>query len=437
MQSTTASHAAIARAQRCHDGGDDGTLSESVGGRAALDQRSATALLPSTMVGQRASFFRGALAGAALLVACGGESMPPVLGGTSGDDAAASDGGASLIGDASPILKSCGVGPDGGVCACADEPLAVDPPTLYYVLDRSGSMAELNKWNTVRNVLETVAIQLGGRAAFGAAVFPDPKADGCAVGRQVFAPAVGDGLNGLAGPIDRALFYTLSLITASGGTPTAATLQALLPQLKTIKSKTYVVLATDGGPNCNANATCNASMCTLNIESTGGCTPTGTNCCSPQTMPNAPQLGCLDAQPTIDAVTAIADAGIPVYVVGVPGSEPYAQLLDALATAGGTARETEPLYYAVSTSDQRALLSAISKIAAKVTGSCTLMLDKAPPDPSLVNVFLNGSAIPQSGANGWTLSGTTVTILGTSCQAILDGDVLDVRVVAGCPTLTH
>jgi hypothetical protein len=389
------------------------------------------------MVGQPASFLRGALAGAALLVACGGEAMPPVLGGTGGDDAATSDGGAPSFGNASPIIKDCGVGPDGGVCACADEPLAIDPPTLYFALDRSGSMTELNKWNTVRNVLETVAIQLGGRAAFGAAVFPDPKADGCAVGSQVFAPAVGDGLNGIAGPIDHSLFYTLSLIAASGGTPTAATLQALLPELKAIKGKTYVVLATDGGPNCDANASCNASMCTLNIESASGCTPTGTNCCSPQAMAGSPQLACLDAQPTIDAVTAIANAGIPVYVVGVPGSEPYAQLLDALATAGGTARSSEPLYYAVSTADEQALFSAISKIAAKVTGSCTLMLDKAPPDASLVNVFLNGSAIPQSGANGWTLSGTTVTILGASCQAILDGDVLDVRVVAGCPTLTH
>jgi hypothetical protein len=389
------------------------------------------------MVGQSASFLPGVLASVALLVACGSETMPPVLGGMAGDDAEASDGGPSLVGDASPIIKNCGVGPDGGVCACADEPLAIDPPTLYFVLDRSGSMNEANKWNTVRYVLEDVALQLGGRAAFGAAVFPDPGTDGCAVGTQVFAPAVGDGLNGLAGPVDHALFYTLGLITASGGTPTAATLKALLPGLKGIKGKTYVILATDGGPNCDASTSCNASMCTLNIESTSGCTPTGTNCCSQQAMPGSPQLACLDAQPTIDAVAAIAGAGIPVYVVGVPGSEPYAKLLDALATAGGTARATEPLYYAVSTADEQALFAAISKIAAQVTGSCTLTLDQAPPDPSLVNVFLNGSAIPQSGPNGWTLSGTTVTVLGTSCQAILDGDVLDVRVVAGCPTLTH
>jgi hypothetical protein len=60
-----------------------------------------------------------------------------------------------------------------------------------------------------------------------------------------------------------------------------------------------------------------------------------------------------------------------------------------------------------------------------------------PPDPNLVNVFFDGSPLPQSGPDGWTLSGTTVTVLGASCQKILDGDVLDVRVVAGCPTVTR
>lgn len=387
------------------------------------------------MVGQPTSFVASVIATAALLVGCGSESMPPVLGGTGGGDASVSDAGRSLVGDASPIIKNCGVGPDGGVCACADEPLAIDPPTLYFVLDRSGSMLELNKWTTVRNVLERVAEQLGGRAAFGAAVFPNPANDNCSVGVPVFGPAVGDAVNLVPGPVDQALVYTLGHMTASGGTPTAATLQNLLPTLQRIKGKTYVILATDGGPNCDARATCSAAMCTNNIEDDLPCTPDGGDCCAPNAQPGP--LGCLDAQPTIDAVQAIATAGIPVYVVGVPGSEPYAQLLDQLATAGGTARSSEPLYYAVSSADEQALFSAMSQIAAKVTGSCTITLDHTPPDPTQVNVFLNGSAIPQSGPNGWTLSGTTVTILGSSCQAILDGDVLDVRVVAGCPTVTH
>jgi len=121
----------------------------------------------------------------------------------------------------------------------------------------------------------------------------------------------------------------------------------------------------------------------------------------------------------------------------VPGSEPYAKLLDQLALAGGTARGSEPQYYAVTTYDQQAFASAMSKIAAKVAGSCTLTLDHVPPLADQINVFLDGTAIAQAGADGWTISGKTVTILGKSCQAILDGDVVDVRVVAGCPTVIH
>ena len=380
------------------------------------------------------------LVAVALAAACGGGSPPPALGSSGGVDAG--DGSSSLISDAGPIIQNCGVGPDGGVCACADEPLVVDPPTLYFVLDRSGSMNDMGKWSTVRAVLGQLTVGLGDRARFAAAVFPDPTLENCAPGRQIFPtlrgqplpPVQGDGAFGSAGPIDLDFASSLGMIDAEGGTPTAATLQALLPLVKGFGGKTYVVFATDGGPNCDASAACTAALCTLNIESDNGCTPTGPDCCT--STPDS----CLDAQPSIDAVTAFAAAGIPVYVIGLPGnpgSDLYASLLDALATAGGTARGSEPQYYAVSTYDQAALRAAMSQIAAKVAGSCTLTLDNAPPVPTEVNVFLDGNAIPQPGANGWTLSGKTVTIHGSSCQAILDGSVIDVRVVAGCPTKIH
>lgn len=371
--------------------------------------------------------------------ACGQGSTPPTLGGYAGTRDAGSDAPPSLLGDSGPIIPSCGTGPDGGVCACVDEPLNLDAPSLYFILDRSGSMNTGGKWTTVRNVIGKVVSSLGQRVRIGAAVFPDPSKDSCTAGRQVYpvlneAPITADGTLGAPGPVDRGLIQTLGGITAYGGTPTAATLSGLLAHVKSFPGKTYVVLATDGGPNCDANATCGSSMCTNNIESNGTCTPTGPNCCDPTN--SGTWLACLDAQPTLDAVTAFAQAGIPVYVIGIPGSEPYATLLDALAEAGGTARGSEPQYYAVSTYDQQALTTAMSQIAAKVTGSCTLELDKVPPLPNEVNVFLDGSAIPQSGPDGWTMNGTTVTILGASCQRILDGDVLDVRVVAGCPTIT-
>jgi hypothetical protein len=340
----------------------------------------------------------------ALVLSCGVSQHPPQLGdplvdgGTVGVDA-----GRVLIGDGGPLEQTCGVGPDGGVCGCADQPLLGDPPTLYYVLDRSGSMTDSNKWSTVQVALERVMIELGPRARVGAAVFPDPAQDTCAPGVEVFPPTRGDAPAGTPGPADTALLETLGHMGANGGTPTAATLTKLAPSLEGIGGKTYVILATDGGPNCDPNANCTADMCTVNIEhGAPQCTPGGpTNCCEPSN--GGSSLSCLDADPTVAAVTALASAGIPVYVVGVPGSAPYASLLDQLAVAGGTARGTDPKYYAVDTADQAAFFAAMSKIAARIAGSCSLTLDQIPPDASLINVFLDGNIVPQQGPDGWTL----------------------------------
>jgi hypothetical protein len=339
-----------------------------------------------------------------------------------------------------PVVQSCNLGPDGGVCACADEPLVGDPPTLYFVLDRSASMTESGKWPTIIQVLGQLVIALGPRAKIGAAVFPDPAdQDSCTPGREVFAPEQGDAPAGTPGRTETAFLTTLGHIGANGGTPTAATLRNLLAnRLRSLPGKTYVILATDGGPNCNDGAMCDVSSCGPNIEHvTADCPPAGpNNCCSTNQL--GPEL-CLDAEPTEAAVTAIAAAGIPVYVVGVPGSAPYAALLDRLAMEGGTPRGgAAHQYYAVDSADQSAFSAAIFGIAAKITGSCTLTLSQAPPDPTLVNVFLDEEPLPQgaddAGGANWTIDGTTVTLLGPSCQKVLGGTVVDVRVVAGCPT---
>ncbi len=386
-------------------------------GRASAALRTAIACL-ATAVGSAAG--------------CGGSGHPPLL----GDGI---DSGAPA--DANPIFgfdgmyqpPDCNVGPEAGVCGCLDLPLALDPPNLYFVLDRSGSMNDANKWFTVRSVLAQVMLKLGPRANFGAAVFPDPNGDNCVPGIQVSPVRPGDSPAGTYGPTLRTMAVELNL-TASGGTPTAATFSALTPTITALPGRTFAILATDGGPNCDPNATCNYDQCQINIEyADPNCPPQGpTNCCVPGSY--GPGY-CNDGPATAAAIAALTAAGVPTYVIGVPGSAAYAAVLDSMAQAGGTARSTEPLYYAVDTTDEASLLAALQQIAAKVTATCTLPLAQPPPDPNKVNVYLDDVVVPREPVNGWTLSGSVVTLVGSSCQKVLDGDVLSVRVIAGCPSV--
>jgi hypothetical protein len=362
-----------------------------------------------------------------------GSGMPPLLGdGEEPDASSPADGALPHLLDETGA-PSCKVGPEGGVCGCLDLPLMTDPPNLYFVLDHSGSMNESDKWLTVRFSIAHLMEELGPRAYFGAALFPDPsQKDSCATGVEVAPLRRGDSPPGTQGPTTHALLSAIA-IPAYGGTPTAATFASLTPHIASFHGRTFAILATDGGPNCDAAITCTSAGCTLNIENdVPGCTPDGADCCTPAL---GGPLSCLDGAATVAAVTTLAAKGVPTYVIGVPGSAPYASLLDEVAKAGGTARAKEPYYYPVDSTDQAAFYSTLSKIAAKLTATCVLPLGMKPPDPTLINVYLDEKVVPQAGANGWTYADDTVTLLGKSCSDVLDGDVLDVRVVAGCPTV--
>src|SRR5690606_3464832 len=126
----------------------------------------------------------------------------------------------------------------------------------------------------------------------------------------------------------------------SGNTPAADAL-ALAHEYFTegagtsLEGENYVLLAIDGGPNCNADLACAADSCTPIID--GICpVPDGGSCCS-ETEDPVRNLSCLDDERTLAQVQALQAAGITSFVVGIPGSDqaPYEVLLDALAEAGG------------------------------------------------------------------------------------------------------
>lgn len=379
---------------------------------------------------------RRSLASCALVLAtsaavgwgCGDKDRPPLASGTftpSAGGGEGNEGGTGFGNSGGTKPPGCGVLADGGVCDCVDVALFADAPNIYFVLDHSGSMEVGGKWSSIRVTLGKLMRGIGPRANFGATMYPSNAS--CGTGTEVMSVRPGDPPSSSTdGPT------TLQLLTVtnrppSGGTPTAASLTYALDRVRNLPGKTFVILATDGGPNCNAAGGCDVTQCIPNIESAGGCSPVGQSCCAP---PVGGPEGCLDTTASVAAVSALKAAGVPVYVIGVPGSQPYASVLNQMAAAGGTGN-----YFAVDAASETALLTALRKVAAKIIATCTFQLNKPPEDPTGVNVYLDDVVLPKEPANGWTLDGSSVTLTGEACRRVLDGEVLDVRIIAGCPTV--
>jgi hypothetical protein len=316
------------------------------------------------------------------------------------------------------------------------------------VLDRSGSMGDTfgasgaSKYETARAALREVLRAIGHRVRYGAAVFPAiASRDGCTPGSQVFPTVLGDSPTyaaaGRTGPVLSDFLRRLGYAEENGGgTPTAQTLLELVPTLVDLGPRTYVVLATDGAPNCNEEAECDASGCTLNIEGLRlhGAECSGErNCCDPKVEGRGAGRYCVDAEPLVDATAELAELGIPTYVIGLPGAEAYAALLDRVAIAGGTAREGARAYY--DATDVEALTEALYAIGTGVAISCSIELESEPADPGLVNLYFDGRVVLADPEDGWTFTGArSLEVRGAACEELKSGAVYEAEVVFGCET---
>ena len=322
-----------------------------------------------------------------------------------------------------------------------------DPPNLYFLLDRSLSMEDriegspYSKFTAARLAIADVVRAIGHRVRYGAAVFPSSTSDplACAPGSEIFQCQDGDpveyALRGEDGPLLISLVARLAAYLPEGGTPTSPTLQALADTLTNLEGETALILATDGEPNCNPEAVCSGSDCSLNTA--GATTDDGLacgldlNCCDPGVDEEGP-LFCTDADATVSEVARLRDAGIRTFVIGLPGSEDYGSILDAMAEAGGTARSGTPNYFSVEQSTE--LSDTLLLIGTSIAISCDIDLEVQPPDPELVNVYFDARVVPFDEANGWQLTAPDhIEISGDACDELSSGRVFQVQVVAGCP----
>jgi hypothetical protein len=345
---------------------------------------------------------------------------------------------------------------------------------MLLVIDKSGSMddqatyKDRTKWEAMTAALSSALEDtledpnISANLAFGLELFPrqdlagDCQAeDCCAMADTPVNVDVTPASTSVPLVVD-----ALEASTPSGLTPTADALEAALAyyatgQGSTLRGHKYVLLATDGGPNCNDQITCTAAECTQNLDQ--ACGSATENCCDTGVM----YLWCVDHARTVERIGKLADVGVKTIVVGIPGSEAYREWLNAFADAGGApAPETKGarFYEVSSAAGLKGLEQTFRQITQHLVHSCEIQLSEQPASYSnwLVNVAIGCTLVPQSidaddddspaGSAGaragavenWRIdestSPVTIQLLGDYCQRVERG-VDRVDIIVNCPIL--
>lgn len=341
---------------------------------------------------------------AVLLVALGACESDP--GQKSGDDSGTrpvgregdggSDGGRNGDGSWSPdgsTTRTDGAVLDsdaGPICEVVRLTAQARYPEILIVQDISGSMAG-ERWNNTLPALEQMATNLQDRLMLGLYLFPQTNAQAnneCNLqafpsGQHVHVSTALHNADAIAAALDSTNPF--------GGTPTAEALSVVHSYLLHQSSAPagtarYVLLATDGSPNC---------------------TPPEGDGDNPDHKPSQ--------QATLQEITSLANDGIKTYVVGYDIASSLQPVMNGWAAAG----QGQSSY--INVTNRSTLEDALNSIANAVV-SCDYSLNAAPADASYVRVTLDGTQLALGNANGWSLVGSqTIQLLGTSCTILRDG----------------
>jgi hypothetical protein len=375
-----------------------------------------------------AEIMRKGLLCAALIV--GGCSFTPPKGST-GTGASTGSGGTVIIITAGAAGAGNngqgGLTGNGGGQQCGAVPKSSSklPPDILIVQDASGSMDnDINdqgcnggmgncgansKWAQITPAINMVVSATEMDVNWGLKFFAD-GANRCAV---TAGTAVG------VGPMNAAAITTaiMGRTKADGGvsngsyTPTRKVEDAASAYLTglTDMNPKYIVLATDGIPNCTGTS-----------ENT-----------------NADDMGA------VTAVMNAAAAGIPTFVVGVATNGTTADTtLSNMANAGGRPRAGSPTYYPVSSTAE--FVSVLTTLVGMAT-TCTYSV---PPPPttdgttSRGDISVTGTSpggtpieIPPDANNGWTYTDNTqmsIVLHGTACDQVTAGTITTVTIIFNC-----
>ena len=240
-------------------------------------------------------------------------------------------------------------------------------------------------------------------------------------------------------------------LTTTGGTPTAGSLRILSTRadLNDPTRDDFVLLLTDGLPNCNKDNPYNGSSpnCRCTVLQADG----GSVCAAGGSGGYQYVLGCLDQDGTVNQISSNLSKGLKTIVVGfgsdtVSGDAPT--VLEAMAEAGGFPRQcpdgggcaagdtcnmtSKPYicnnvrYYQAS--NRAELTTALAEIG-NIIGPdpCLYPLVQDPPggdggDHSLLGVYITESGKPTvklvEGPDTYSYTPGTVTLLGATCALV-------------------
>ena len=263
-----------------------------------------------------------------------------------------------------------------------------------------------SKWSLMTTALEQVIAQTDTTVNWGLKMFGD-AGNTCGVAPTVAVPIAPASATSVIAAINARTDVNGNVANGTS-TPTRRAEEVAVSYLSTLTdpSPKYILLATDGLPNCNPGGTSSTD----------------------------------DSLGAIDAVTRARYAGFPTFVVGIAtGGGAADATLSNMAVEGGQARAASPSYYPVtSTAEFVAVLNTLVGIA----GNCEFTLPPAPTTDgttSRSDIRVTGDGTPiardQSHTNGWdytTPAMTSVTLYGAACNAVTSGTVQTITIIFNC-----
>jgi hypothetical protein len=334
--------------------------------------------------------------------------------------------------------------PASGGCQQAARTFVPQIPSVFILVDRSGSMFDenppgsgQNAWGSLRRGVLQVIAELDSTVRFGFGAFsgqgatcPDMPSTALALDNE---PAI-------------ALLYNSLERSVYKDTPTMLALKAVADRLWSdpVVGSKYVLFVTDGEPDyCDdGNPLCppdsvvgRLQRMALGLDDDGG-----TN--EPiQTLVFGIDSPLSTISPEVLAAFANAGVGEPVAALGAANTSIYEQCngvpgwsADFAATGKAALREAsvgdysavggDATVYRPDPNDQAELVDQIRAALAGVKscafdlGSDGVQVDVSRPDlGALAQVSIDGVAVPFDTTNGWRMSsGTTVQLEGAACD---------------------